>query len=123
MNKGLRILAWVALGLLAVLLFGLVTMSLWNWLVPVVFNGPVINFWQALGLFLLAKILFGGWGGKGHCHGHPDARSGAHWKARFYDKFSSMTPEERAAVKEKMKEKWCNWSETSPKKDSGVSND
>lgn len=123
MNKGLRILAWVALGLLAVLLFGLVTMSLWNWLVPVVFNGPVINFWQALGLFLLAKILFGGWGGKGHCHGHHETRSGGHWKAKFYDKFSSMTPEERAAVKEKMKEKWCNWSETSPQKDSGVSND
>jgi len=121
MNKGLRILAWVALGLLAVLLFGLVTMSLWNWLIPVLFNGPVISFWQALGLFLLAKILFGGWG-KGHCHGH-GPRSGEHWKTRFYDKFSSMTPEERAALKEKMKEKWCNWSETAPKKDSGGSND
>ena len=122
MNKGLRILAWVALGFLAVLLFGLVTMSLWNWLIPVLFNGPVISFWQALGLFLLAKILFGGWGGKGHCHGH-GASSGEHWKAIFYNKFSSMTPEERTALKEKMKEKWCSWSETGPQKDSGVSND
>ena len=122
MNKGLRIMAWVALGLLAVLLFGLVTMSLWNWLIPALFNGPVINFWQALGLFLLSKILFSGFGGKGHCHGHPGHGPG-HWKSRFYNKFSSMTPEERAALKEKMKEKWCQWSETGSQKDSGASND
>ena len=123
MNKGLRILAWIACGVLAVLLFGLVTMSLWNWLVPVMFNGPVINFWQALGLLLLSKILFSGLGGKGHCYGHPGHASGAHWKSRFYNKFSSMSPEERAALKEKMKEKWCQWSETGSQKDSGASND
>jgi hypothetical protein len=123
MNKGLRILAWVAVGLLAVLLFGLVTMSLWNWLIPVLFNGPVINFWQALGLFVLSKILFCGWGGRGHCHGHHGPRSEEHWKTRFYNKFSSMTPEERAALKEKMKEKWCQWSEAGSPKESGTSND
>ena len=28
------------------------TMSLWNWLVPVLFNGPAISFWQTLGLLI-----------------------------------------------------------------------
>ena len=51
------------LGLLAITLLGVVTMLLWNWLVPDLFNGPVITYWQALGLLVLSKILFWGWGG------------------------------------------------------------
>ncbi|MBK7650957.1 MAG: hypothetical protein IPJ20_09725 [Flammeovirgaceae bacterium] len=41
--------------------FGVVmgTMYLWNWVIPEVFNGPVINFWQTLGLLALSKIFFG----------------------------------------------------------------
>ena len=34
----------------------------------------------------------------------------------------SMTPEERAALKQKMKEKWCHWEENPSPKDSGGSN-
>jgi len=37
------------------------TMWLWNWLMPDIFGLKVINFWQALGLNLLASILFGVW--------------------------------------------------------------
>ena len=102
MNKGWRILKWTAACILFVLLFGWVTMTLWNWLVPSLFNGPVIQFWQALGLLLLSKILFGGfggrkWGGYG---------GGWNWKHRYYQKLSSMTPEERERFKERMREKW-----------------
>lgn len=120
MSRGMKILACVALGLIAVFLFGLITMSLWNWLVPVLFNGPVISFWQALGLLLLSKILFWGFGGKRRWH--QNQYSEGHWKSKFYNKFSSMTPEERAALKEKMKEKWCHWEEGASPKDSGGSN-
>jgi hypothetical protein len=31
---------------------------LWNWLMPELFRLPAITFWQALGLNLLAWILF-----------------------------------------------------------------
>lgn len=34
-------------------------MLLWNWLMPTIFHLPEITFWQALGLYLLAKGLFG----------------------------------------------------------------
>ncbi len=37
-----------------VIAFGGVTMLLWNWLVPPIFNGPAITFLQALGLLALA---------------------------------------------------------------------
>jgi len=46
------------------LLFGNVIMWLWNWLMPKLFGLPIIGFWEGLGLFLLAKILFG-FGGSG----------------------------------------------------------
>ena len=61
------------------LLFGNVIMWLWNWLMPKLFGLPTIGFWEGLGLFLLAKILFGfsssGSSGEGdkkhHKHGKP----------------------------------------------------
>ena len=44
------------------LLFGIVIRELWNWLMPMLFGLPLITFWQGVGLFILAKILFGGCG-------------------------------------------------------------
>ena len=111
MNKGGIIFKWVALGLIAIAAVGTVTMLLWNWLVPVLFNGPEINFFQALGLLLLSKILFWGFG-KHHGHG-----KSPYWKERFYEKFSSMSQEQRQAFKQKMREKWCRWDEDSSKKE------
>jgi len=63
------------------LLFGNIIMWLWNWLMPSLFGLRTIGFWEGLGLFLLAKILFGFGGSshsgdgdkkhhrKKHCHG------------------------------------------------------
>lgn len=51
------------LGVLFITAFGYLLMYLWNWLMPLIFGLPVITFWQALGLCLLSKILFGGFGG------------------------------------------------------------
>ena len=45
-----------------ILLFGYITMRLWNWLMPEIFGLGAIHYWQALGLLILAKILFGGFG-------------------------------------------------------------
>ena len=47
------------------LLFGNLIMWLWNWLMPSLFGLRTIGFWEGLGLFLLAKILFG-FGGSSH---------------------------------------------------------
>ena len=107
MNKSLFFLKCVLLGILAVIVFGWVTMALWNWLVPELFNGPVLTFWQALGLLILSKILFSGLGGKkGGGHG-----PGPYWKQRFYEKFSKMPADQRAEFKRRLKEKWCGFEE------------
>ncbi len=54
----------VAGAILLGLLFGNVTMWLWNWLMPKFFSLKTITFWEGIGLFLLARILFG-FGGSG----------------------------------------------------------
>lgn len=85
------------------LLLGLLTMLLWNWLIPSLFNGPHIRFVEALGLLLLGKILFSGWGG-GRC-----SNGGrGWWKHRYYEKLSSMSDDDRERFKARMREKWCN---------------
>ncbi|MFH1421505.1 MAG: hypothetical protein ABIH42_02150 [Planctomycetota bacterium] len=60
----LKIIGWVLLGVcvaaLLGLLLGFVVKELWNWLMPVVFGLPVITYWQAVGIFILCHILFGG---------------------------------------------------------------
>ena len=38
---------------------GALVMVLWNWLAPSLFHLPSITFWQALGLLVLCRILFG----------------------------------------------------------------
>ncbi|MGB5237283.1 MAG: hypothetical protein WBM43_08665 [Flavobacteriaceae bacterium] len=47
------------------LLFGYIVMLLWNWLLPAIFGLGTITFWQAVGIIILAKLLFGGFGGGG----------------------------------------------------------
>ncbi|MCK8479643.1 hypothetical protein [Psychroserpens algicola] len=47
------------------ILFGFVIMWLWNWLMPMIFGLTTLTYWQAVGVFILAKILLGGCGGFG----------------------------------------------------------
>ena len=47
-------------------LFGFITMWLWNALIPEIFGLAVITYWQAVGLLILFKILFGGFGSGGN---------------------------------------------------------
>jgi hypothetical protein len=83
--KGWFILKCVVLGLIFASVIGLITMYLWNWLVPDLFNGPEITYWKALGLLVLTKILFWGFGGKRHHYSegeqvfqHDTGRTGSH---------------------------------------------
>lgn len=87
-----------------IMIFGLgaVVMLLWNWLMPNLFELKNISYWEAVGLLVLCRILFGKFGpggkkGGGHHHG-----PGSHFK----QKWASMNEEERTAFKAKWKQRW-----------------
>jgi len=64
-RTGFKYAGFGVLGVAAVFAFTFVVMWLWNWLVPEIFNGPELGYWQTLGLLVLSKIIFSGIGGGG----------------------------------------------------------
>ena len=68
------------------ILFGAVTMWLWNWLMPAIFKLPTISFWQAIGILVLSHILF-----KGNQFGK---KGGRHWKKeKIRERMGEEAPE------------------------------
>jgi len=74
-------------------IFSIIPMLLWNALIPDIFGLTTITYWQALGLVVLARVLFGGFGinhrdfAKRHNHsGHRNA---------LREKWLNMSDEER----------------------------
>jgi hypothetical protein len=85
------------IGILAIAIFGFGVMSLWNWLVPAVFGGKLITFWQAIGMLVLSRILVGGFS-----------------RPRVIHKWEQLTPEEREKFRAAMQRKQCRGSGTDP---------
>ena len=101
MNK-FRFLA--PIGFLAVVAgFSAVVMLLWNWLIPSIFGLGAVSFWQALGLLIICRILFGNVGGW-HRRMHGGHGGGMHGKHHLREKWMKMTPEERKEFINKRKE-------------------
>jgi len=80
--RGLRIVGFVVMGVVGAALFALAfgwfVMLLWNWLMPAIFSLGTIGYWQAFGIVILAKLIFGSLGsghrgprGRGPRHGMP----------------------------------------------------
>jgi hypothetical protein len=89
--KALNVLKYVGFGILGVafvigVIFGV--QALWNWLVPDLFHGPVLNYWQTAGLFLLSKILLTGIA-PGSDHKHKDRKD---WKKKCEEKYKPADP-------------------------------
>jgi hypothetical protein len=78
------------IGILAIAIFGFGVMSLWNWLVPAVFGGKLITFWQAIGMLVLSRILVGGFS-----------------RPRVIHKWEQLTPQEREKFRAAMEKRQC----------------
>jgi hypothetical protein len=93
----LIVLAFVALVTLAVY-------GLWNGVLTDVLGVKAISYWQALGLLVLAKILFGGFPGR---RGGP---FGPPWRRRMMmERWESLTPEQREQMREEMRRRFGDW--------------
>jgi len=93
--KTLKVLKYVGIGILgsgAVLLVIWGVMALWNCLIPPLFHGPVVTYWQTAGLFLLSKILLTGVAPSSQQKDHRE------WKSKFHNKFKPECREENREV-------------------------
>lgn len=85
--KNLRVLKYIGFGILGLgfmILAVFVTMSLWNWLIPMLFHGPVLTFWQTAGLFILSKIMLTGVAPGGRHRSYKKD-----WHYRYNEKYGS----------------------------------
>jgi hypothetical protein len=92
----------------ATAVFSAATMLLWNWLMPAIFGLVTINFWQALGLLVLSRIILGmpghammfAWG-----RHHQMGPGRAPWAQRpreiARERWHQMTKEEKEEAREK----------------------
>ncbi|WP_185212524.1 hypothetical protein [Sphingobacterium mizutaii] len=93
-RKGKKIFIGIAIVIFFFLLIALLQF-LWNKLMPEIFGLKTIDYWQALGLFILSKLLFGRGFGK------PGSGFGRKMRQRELDR-SDLSEEE----KERLREEW-----------------
>lgn len=87
-GKGFAMLALIILVSAAL---GGIVMFLWNALLPGLFHLPQLAFWQALGLLILCRLLFGGMRMRA---------GGGRWRHRHWrERWEQMSPEERAQLR------------------------
>jgi hypothetical protein len=97
-----KLIVIAPLAILGMLLFiaigGWAVQYLWNWLLPSLFGWREVSFWEALGMLVLCRILFGGFGS------HGSGRSSI--RRRMEERFEHMTPEERERFRQRVRERF-----------------
>jgi hypothetical protein len=95
-----HVLKFIVLAAIFCCAIGFSVQFLWNWLIPELFHGPLITFWQAIGLCLLGKLIFG-WHGNG---GGPwGMRAKQQWRRKMMERMEHMSEEEKDKLREKMR--------------------
>jgi len=96
--------AGVIIMLVMFAVFGVVVMLLWNGILPGLFGFPALNYWRAIGILYLARILFGGFG-----HGfawHGGRRDNPLFRGQgneLREKWMNMSDDERKEFMERFK--------------------
>src|SRR6185436_17491720 len=102
----MRKIVIVPLALLGMVIFafigGQIVRLLWNGLLPPLFGWSEVTFWQALGLLVLCRILFGGFG----LHGRERSNSSVRTRMadRIAERWATITAEERERFRQRRRE-------------------
>jgi hypothetical protein len=97
-----RFVAIVVAASVAITVLSWAVMMLWNWLMPTLFGLGRITLWQAFGLFVLGRLLFGGF--RGFRGGHRGHRHRRH----MHERWQQMTPEQRESFSRGLRH-GCSW--------------
>ncbi len=101
-----RFLLFPLFAAVAALLMGALVMWLWNAILPALLGVAFISYWQAVGLLVLCRILFGNFGrgamgSPARWKNHEGFRGGTQWR----EKWTSMSDEERAKIREEWRKR------------------
>ncbi len=96
--RGVKFVLFAMLFVALLAVFGFVVKGLWNWLMPALFGWKLIGYWQAVGLVVLSRILFGGFRGSGG--------RGGYRRRRMRERWEQMTPEEREKFRQGLRACW-----------------
>ena len=103
MSRVAKLILIAPLALAAFALFvalgGEIVKLLWNALLPSIFGWRAITFWEALGLLVLCRILFGGFGLSGSGRSRM-RRFDGRWEDRWRERWERLTPEERERLRD-----------------------
>lgn len=103
-NRGKKFMFFFPVAVLIAAILGYVVMYLWNSVLPEVAHTGRLNYWQALGLLVLCRILFGNFNKGGHRGGGFRERA-----QKMRAKWDSMNEEERAKFKDEYKRRCGGW--------------
>ncbi|MBK9989739.1 MAG: hypothetical protein IPP19_03105 [Verrucomicrobia bacterium] len=95
------LIPFAVVGFLA--LFTYAVYALWNGVLTDVLAVKAISYWQALGILVLSKILFGGFP---HRRGGPCGHFRDHMMSKRWE---SATPEEREKMRGEMRRRFGDW--------------
>ncbi|MFT3907775.1 MAG: hypothetical protein QM718_15870 [Steroidobacteraceae bacterium] len=101
MRRGPRVIKFMVAACVLAALASAATMLLWNALLPALFGLAHIGFWQALGLLVLSRLLFGG------LRGPMGGPVGMAWRQKMQERWQQMTPEQRERLRSGWGGKWA----------------
>ena len=97
--------------LVAIAVFSLVVMLLWNAVIPGLTGWALLTYWKAVGLLILSKILFSGFPGHRGGHGAPPWMRNRHMREHWWKNMSEEDRERWKQRRHDWREKWGHMDE------------
>ncbi|WP_443945325.1 hypothetical protein ACJVDH_20790 [Pedobacter sp. AW1-32] len=101
-SRGKKFLFFIPVAILGATCLGFAIRFLWNSILPEVAHVGRLNFWQALGLLVLCRLLFGSFGKGG-------GKKFAERKYAMREKWRNMSVEERDRFRSEYKTRCRDW--------------
>lgn len=99
-----KVIFGIIFAVIVAVIIGYVVMELWNWLMPSIFDLREITYWESVGMLLLSKILFSGFGHKHESNHHKKESKNSHIKRQSASKFFGNKCEDWAMYNDYWKE-------------------